>query len=987
MTYISYPLILILPTILFTIGLTAFLSAVIRNHVITNAIITGLILLVFITFGRQFPLIDDFTGRNLPLLYSQFTGFGNLPVILMQRGMYVLLGLGFVLFSGVIFSRNRLRQSAGVNISAFFIAVICFVFAGNYGKHYLNMQFAGRKLRASMREAEQSIKGPSPLSLSSCRLNLVHNSDTIDVISSLTIKNISQEPVNEYNFRLNPGLDVVSVERNNQPLLFKRNLHILSVKPAILLQSGEIDSLVIKYRGTINENACYIDIDENKHQRINRKITIAFDKRYSFITPKYVLLINENGWYPSPIKPSIHKEFVSARRDFTHYQLTVETDSTLTAISQGVSKKIKPGYFTFSPEYPLTQLSLIIGDYTKLSTTVDGIEYGVYAKTGNDYSRGLEKLKIEKVHEAIRDLKRDYEYRLHLEYPFQRLYLVEVPVQFLAYYRDWDLTTDYIQPEQVLIHEKGFFTQGTNPLFYQDYSRFSKLGPLPDAELITEEEKQFDKFQRFIEWSILMLSVDRFAIGQRDRFERKIGHFSIINSSKTIASFPYEYNIYPLYFSYVQSFFSEKYPFIDLLMQYYVKSQLGYRSYGVYERIYGVADEDVIRRKLSSRFTVEELLKKPEYHYMLYYVLGAKTEALFAEIQAATGITEEEFASFIENFLYENRFNCTPAENMIEKLNANAEINFTEYFDKWQNGTNLPKFEVYNAEYYPIIFDNRDQLFYKFIVHNVGEDSGVLRAYIYDYDNPRNTIQKLIHLEKNQAKEIGVIADISNPDIYLGFVTYNSYNNRNIRRTLHKRNIRSNIDIFEGERIIDPPVQVASPDTIIVDDFGSGFRIISQPGLRFINTLFRNDKSDMIEFTGFNSRKPPPQWREGNAEMFYGKLEPTSCYIASGNGTGKVAWEADLAESGEYDVFYHTPPRQYLRRPHPFKDIYTVRDLHFFIHCDNGAEEVILDFEKSKQRWTYLGSFHFSDKTAYIELTDKSKGDTVYADAVMIIKK
>lgn len=40
-----------------------------------------------------------------------------------------------------------------------------------------------------------------------------------------------------------------------------------------------------------------------------------------------------------------------------------------------------------------------------------------------------------------------------------------------------------------------------------------------------------------------------------------------------------------------------------------------------------------------------------------------------------------------------------------------------------------------------------------------------------------------------------------------------------------------------------------------------------------------------------------------------------------------------------------------------------------------------------KTRWTYLGTYYFSSNRAHIELTDKSKGNLVYADAVMFVKK
>lgn len=976
-TYIFYPLIIIFPTMIFTCGLAAWMVVMFRNQVITIVLLLGLILSLFTITGIRYPFLDDITGTNLPLFYSQFTGFGNAFSISLQRGMYVVLGLGFVLFAGVFYSRNRLTQSIRMNITTFCLAALCFICAGYAGKMYLYNQFTGRELRNRMRAIEQTMPESSPLMLSDCRLDLVHTDDSIAVVSNLCIKNISQQAVDTYTFRLNPGLDVQSVEQNGQIVPFERKIHILSINPSISLNPGEIDSLKITYSGTIDENACYIDIDEKQHERPNRKLRMTIDKRYSFITPEYVLLTQECNWYPTPFKLAKPREFILPRRDFTHFQLTVNTDSTLTAISQGEPVITAPGHFSFAPEYPLTQISLVIGDYTKQSTTVDGIEYGVYARKGNDYTRGLEKLTEKKLHEAIKDLKREYEFEIHLPYPFHRLYLVEVPVQFLAYNRDWNLTPDFVQPEQVFINEKGFLSM--------DYPFYKISGNMNETTIKTEGEKQYNKFNTSIK-GLILGSSRRYAIGQRDRFNAKSISLTVDNYSTILPSFSYNYNIYPNLYPYAYYLSSEKHPFIDLLMQYYLRSKLGYGGYAVYEWMYGAAREDVITYKLSSRFTVNELLEKPEYSYIMPNILKSKTDALFAALQIKAGMSHEEFDAFLEDFLAENRFESIPAEKMFEKLPSDAMTNMSEYFDDWQNNTKLPKFSISDAYYTPIVIDNKEQIFYSFAVQNCGEASGVIQTEIQDLDNFQNTVIKLILLEKNQAKRIGIISQVKSYHYQIAFRTRNALNKRVFWATPRKKRIKKS-EIFEGERIINVPVQSTSPDTIIVDNADPGFQIVSQPQLGFIRRLLANDKPEMIELVGFNYRSPSQRWREGVADYFYGNMETSARYTAAGNGSGKVAWTALITEPGEYDVYYYTPPPNQMLEPHPFKEIYTVQDLHFIINDDTGTHDVVLEADKTNQRWSLIGTYSFSDTTSTIELTNQSKGRTVYADAVKWVKK
>ena len=56
--------------------------------------------------------------------------------------------------------------------------------------------------------------------------------------------------------------------------------------------------------------------------------------------------------------------------------------------------------------------------------------------------------------------------------------------------------------------------------------------------------------------------------------------------------------------------------------------------------------------------------------------------------------------------------------------------------------------------------------------------------------------------------------------------------------------------------------------------------------------------------------------------------------------------------------------------------------MNFTIYHDDGVDEATLEVSGSGDEWSYLGTFYLSQGTAKIELTDKSKGRVVYADAV-----
>ena len=52
--------------------------------------------------------------------------------------------------------------------------------------------------------------------------------------------------------------------------------------------------------------------------------------------------------------------------------------------------------------------------------------------------------------------KDDYERKIYSSYPYNRLSIIETPVQFTSYERLWTLHSETVQPEQVFLPEKGF---------------------------------------------------------------------------------------------------------------------------------------------------------------------------------------------------------------------------------------------------------------------------------------------------------------------------------------------------------------------------------------------------------------------------------------------------------------------------------------------------------------------------------------------------
>ena len=64
-----------------------------------------------------------------------------------------------------------------------------------------------------------------------------------------------------------------------------------------------------------------------------------------------------------------------------------------------------------------------------------------------------------------------------------------------------------------------------------------------------------------------------------------------------------------------------------------------------------------------------------------------------------------------------------------------------------------------------------------------------------------------------------------------------------------------------------------------------------------------------------------------------------------------------------------------------------IEQFHFVVYHDDGQDEVALNMDQTEGGWTFLGTYFISEGTAKIELTDKSKGRLVFADAVKWVKQ
>jgi len=488
-----YPLLISLPTLVFILGLSFSMMILFKNQAITFIILLGYIALTIFYLNSKLYHLFDFIAYTVPMMNSEIGGFGNLNEIVIHRGIYFFLGLGLIFIT--IFKLNRLPQSKKLTSLPLIIGILLIGVGGLLINKYIHIKKDTVQLKQDMIALNNKYAFSAKVSVKQNTISLTHQGENIKVKSDLIIQNNSGKNIDTLIFNLNPALKISSVILDNESVDFIRDLHLVRLIPANTISDSSVHNLSFEYEGGIDERTHFLDLDPEKFENDFNLEIFRVRKRFAYLNEDFVCLTRETLWYPTAgvtyatIRPAYYAP------DFTIFILKVNTRTDLMAISQGDQTHEQEGEFNFTPEFPLTQLSLLIGGYQKYSTKIDSIEYGIFAIKGNNFFENHFTDISDSLSGMIRELKNEYETAIGLEYPFKRFYLAEVPVHFALDKHIYSISSDAVQPEIMFYPEKGVTLEETD--FRSRKIRFEKRMER-DNEEVTPEDIQSRIFKRFV---------------------------------------------------------------------------------------------------------------------------------------------------------------------------------------------------------------------------------------------------------------------------------------------------------------------------------------------------------------------------------------------------------------------------------------------------------------------------------------------------------
>lgn len=930
---VAYPLLISLPTLVFIVGLSFSLMVILRNQAVVFILLLGYIALTVFYLNNKFYHALDYIGYNVPLMYSSITGFGDLSETIIHRLIYLLLGFGLISFTVYRFSRLPNKDKAPMPLLATGLALI--MGASMMGV-YIQMKISQERLRKEVADLNDRYADYIKLGIAKCDIDLIHQGAEIEVEAKLEVENHGDKELDTLILRLNPSLNVDHVSSDDTLLDFSRQLHLIKIACAPPLKPRGKKSILIAYHGGINDNIAFADLGAEEYDEYQNYDLLKMRKRSAFLDQNYVCLTSVVDWYPSA-GPGYTKIIPYYRPvDFTWFTLTVRTSPNLIAISQGLIKKQGEGEFLFAPEYPLSQVSLTIGDFVKRTLIVDSLEFNLYTVDGNDYYKEFFADQIDSLPGMIRDIWRDKRDQVGISYPFNRFTLVEVPVNFNKDRHKWSSGGDALQPEMIFYPEKGV------------------LWDHMDIQSSTDRlEQEIKRGQGNILPETVMNEV----------FRRMTGNF--VNNHSGASWF---YNLSPVYYAFTNYISSPEYPVLNLALQEYLKDK---------KRGVGTNVNQIKAHRLSIKELVETAPDEELNPGQINDIVGTKGVFLLKGLQARFG--EKEFGEFLADFSENGRYRSVGVTELDSAISKAFGRSIIPDLDQWFHRDGLPAYIVKDIRKLKEKNGNNHEI--RFKISNLNPTGGYIETVLVAEGRNRVSWYKGTYfMEGSTAKDFRLLVngDPSRLDINVAMA-------ENVPADLNFD--LSDINVESIEKVKDTVTECSffadanSSNDIIIDNEDAGFSVVSPGNKGYLKKWVDKNRKEADTYDRLMWWNPPSDWTKIIESGFYGKFVHSAVYAASGDGEIQAHWETPILNPGYYNIYFHYTPQDQGFRRNRKKTDYNLEVRH-----DAGIDAIIRHDDEFERGWNLLGSYYLSSDTAVVILSNRSDGNFIVGDAIKWVK-
>jgi hypothetical protein len=575
--------------------------------------------------------------------------------------------------------------------------------------------------------------------------------------------------------------------------------------------------------------------------------------------------------------------------------------------------------------------------------------------------------------------------RKNRDYPFRRLTLVETPISFATYARNWRGSSDYVQPEMVFLPEMGAtLPNGSFKLRKRQMLEWERRGNRGLEEIDLEMRVVGD----FIRNTFLS---ENTVSGEGNLFVP-----NLLNNAPGWNSNLNKYEISPLFFNHTTFIRSSDFPIMDVLLNVLLKQESptsrGFvRQFGGFGGMNNTQRAAEYLKDKSFEQAVMDETVLPEVFYELL-----KLKATYLKNYILTRHNLRDFDRFMKDFILQHPFSTVNFTELNDAFTREFDINLMDLIPEWYTVNRTPRFIIRGAGAEETTIDEYTRYIVSFHVHNPTDVEGVLSAEVgrgggggggfgggmmMMVYGAQEQLPSQYLIPPRSYKKVRMLIDDRPNNLTIGTNIA-----QNLPAEMGVRLPRARLfttDTTTGLFAGDSTLFMYDPREITVDNEDRGFRLIESNQKHTLQTLLNIIPED--RYKNMNFWAPPSRWTATTGNNFHGDYIKSGYYKRVGSGRNMAEWQANISLPGFYDIYIYNPMIEFRGGGRNDEETH---QYYLITHAD-GEDEVSVQTNENRQSWISVGSFYFPEGEAKITLVDRGSNprQIIFADAVRWVYK
>lgn len=976
---------LVLPAFCFALGLTFLVTLLVRHRGLAAiALLIALGGLYFAIFRLPLwltPLVDV-TGAYVVTFPSDILpGVAELTGWLQRFGV-AIVGVAMVVIAAAVHPRlddGSRAQRAGVGLAMLIAGVALCGLAVLERRQGLSRHAEARRIHEAVRDA------PIADLLAMTGEVRIEPGSELHQKMSLRLRAPADRSLETLLLSLNPGLTIerLGVAGGAElPHTFDHGL--IEARLPAPLGAGEELTIELAARGRPAGWYGYLDsvVEPYRVAPIDGQIfLLGFDALV--FHSRYVALLPGSRWLPASGGEIGRGDPRTRPTDFVQLELDVDLPQGWLAAGPGRRQERSGAAgraaFRFAPPAPVPDIALVAGRLESRRTEIEGVTLELLLHpshvAGADYFADA----ADEIHGWLEERLRDAR-EIGLAYPYDGLTMVEIPGTLRGYGGGWRLDTTLAPPGMILVREASFPTARFDARFRKPETYRDREGGVPRAkrEVLTSFfESDFNGGHPFI-------------AAARSFF----GH---VTSGSGAEGLPLDFVCETLVTRLLidgQGYFSA-----HVFNNKDINQAVGSTISTLFSSGSSGKVSDALIQTMTSRPAVWEAvlgvslarLDPAEDPKRTIDVLSLKGGAMARSMLDELG--RRRTATLLST-LRQNRLG--QSFDREDLLAAGREVgeDLGPWLDSWIEGTDLPGFVADEVRVERIDDAPGGAPRYQLIVP-VRNDEAAPGLFNVTYPRPTAaggttvsvtpggadsvvSLERPVRLAGHSAVEVGIVT--SEPPRQVRILPYLSLNRGpfEVRLPSLETDKIVSAEPFIGVREV--AYDRGERGEIVVDDLDPGFRVVddSKRGMLRLGSAATDEELDQglpIVIGGFGAT--PSAWSRQSVPRAWGRYRHTLAFVRAGEGERRAVFAAELPSPGSWRLEVHVP-----RSGEGGGGSDRLKDMALVIVQGDDRQEIAFDAAGAAGGWNDVERFELGAGSVEVEVSDKSEGRVVVADAI-----